>query len=72
MDPPVVATLLATVPALGSVWLLLGSVRNTVRAITSKYIIYGYSIGYCTNPDKCVATHRECKQCKEYCKNYQK
>ena len=53
------ATLLATVPALASVWLLLGSVgsvRNTVRTITSKYIVYGYSVSYCTSTDKCVAT----------------
>ena len=60
------ATLLATVPALASVWLLpgsVGSVRNTVRTITIKYKVYGYSGGYCTSTGKCVATPRECKQC---------
>ena len=55
------ATLLATVPALASVWLLLGSVgsvRNTVRTIQSKYKVYVYSVGYCTSTGKCVATPR--------------
>ena len=56
------ATLLATVPALASVWLLLwsvGSVRNTVRTITSKYIAYDYSGGYCNS--NCMATPKECR-----------
>ena len=51
------ATLWDTVPALASVWLLLGSVdsvRNTVRTITSKHILYGYSVGYFTSTGKCV------------------
>jgi membrane protein required for beta-lactamase induction len=68
-------TLLATVPALVSVWLLLasvGSVRNTVGAIRSKYIVCGYSAGYSTITGKCVATPRECSQCKEHCMNYHK
>ena len=62
MAPPVVATLLATVPVLASVWLLpgsVGSVRNTVRTIQSKYKVYGYSVGYFTSTGKCAATPRE-------------
>ena len=65
MAPPEVATLLATVPGMGSVWLLLGSVgsvRNTVRIITSEYIVYGYSVSYCDIIGKCEATPRECRQ----------
>eukprot|EP00092_Neocalanus_flemingeri_P105051 GFUD01134604.1.p1 GENE.GFUD01134604.1~~GFUD01134604.1.p1 ORF type:complete len:217 (-),score=50.38 GFUD01134604.1:116-766(-) len=32
----------------------------------------GYSAGYCTRSGKCVATPRECRECSQHCKKYQK